>query len=666
MVSDPAGIGTAGRPGADQAELLQEDADRPARRLRGRPRQVVRAVAVAVTVFAVWQALRPLSQGSQYYLVLFLTGTLPLVFLSFRSGLQVPWARRHDRDDPTVTDWVLAVVAAVVCAYPVQPWSGGGYDAFLNRQGRLSDLDLVMGLVLLGLILEAVRRTAGWVLPAIGAVFLAYAYYGGQLPQSWAVAHAGLDVDQIIDALYNSGSGFFGTPLDVAATYIVLFALYGAVLEASGAGQFFVDLAGVCFRRSRTAAARTTVGAGFLLGTVSGSGTATAVTVGSTTWPILRRAGYGPDQGAGMLAAAGVGAILSPPTLGAAAFIVAEYVGVSYLTVVGWALIPTVLYYLGILWAVELDARRQGLTPVAIEGLTWASVLRRSYHLISLGVVVGLLLGDHTVARSVLWGTVVAFGLSFLDPEKALTPRRILDVLAETALSILAVVAVCAAAGVITAVTTKTGLGAQLSDLIVDAASVFGDDGTVVIVVTAVLSALALTLLGLAVPVTASFVIGWAVIAPALLSLGVSQPAVAMFVFYYSVLSEVTPPTALAAVGACAITGGRAMPAMMAALRYALPAFVVPLAFVVSDRGEYLLGRGDAVDVLLAGMCAAFAVVALGVAAAPVGVAARLPALVAVPLLLSFQPVAVVIGFALLAAAGTPSLSRQFSGRDTR
>ena len=192
-------------------------------------------------------------------------------------------------------------------------------------------------------------------------LFLAYGYYGGLLPQGWAIAHAGLDFDQIVDALYNSGSGFFGTPLDVAATYIVLFTIYGAVLELSGGARFFVDLSVAAFRRSRSAAGRTAVASGFLLGTVSGSGTATAVSVGAVTWPIMRRAGYTPERAGGVLAAAGVGALLSPPTLGAAAFIVAEYLEVSYLTVLGWAMIPTVLYYLGILLAVEIDARRFGM-----------------------------------------------------------------------------------------------------------------------------------------------------------------------------------------------------------------------------------------------------------------------------------------------------------------
>ena len=170
----------------------------------------------------------------------------------------------------------------------------------------------------------------------------------------------GVDWDQIISASFIQSTGLYGVPLDVAATYIVLFTIYGAVLDASGASKFFIDLSLAAFRRSRAAPGRTVTLAGFLLGSVSGSGTATTVSLGSVTWPILRRAGYPKENAGGMLAAAGIGAILSPPTLGAAAFIIAEYLGVPYLTVLVWAIVPTILYYLGILLAVEIDARRYG------------------------------------------------------------------------------------------------------------------------------------------------------------------------------------------------------------------------------------------------------------------------------------------------------------------
>lgn len=640
---------------ADASVVAQvDDQEKPGRPLTGWPNRVVATVAFAVALLTIWQVFRPLAQGSQYYLIVFLAGSLPLVFLVYRSGL----GRLDPEDRPGILDWTLAVVTLFVCLYPILPL-GGGYNGFLDRQGLLDPVDVVMGALLLILVLEACRRTTGWALPIVCGVFLAYGYYGGLLPQGWTIAHAGLDFDQIIDALYNSGSGFFGTPLDVAATYIVLFTIYGAVLELSGGARFFVDLSVAVFRRSRSAAGRTAVASGFLLGTVSGSGTATAVSVGAVTWPIMRRAGYTPERAGGVLAAAGVGALLSPPTLGAAAFIVAEYLEVSYLTVLGWAMIPTVLYYLGILLAVEIDARRYGMSPAGLASESaWKLLGRFGYHFSSLIAIVVLLAIGMSATRSVIYATLLAFALSFLDSRYRLTPRRVFDALSAGVRGVLPVVAVCAAAGVITATTTKTGLGAQFSSLLVGGVDALTDNRTLMLALTAVFAAVALALLGLAIPVTASFVIGWVIIGPALLALDVPAPAAAMFVFYYSVLSEVTPPTALAAVGASAVTGGRAIPTMWHALRYAAPAFLVPIAFVLTAPGEYLLARGPWLGVLWAAAAACVGIVALSFAAGGwvlgVGEARLIPRLltgVAALLLLFLNPATIAAGSVCLLAA---------------
>ncbi|MBL7253831.1 TRAP transporter permease [Paractinoplanes lichenicola] len=633
--------------------LHYDDEELPARELKGRIGLAVAIVAFAVAVLVLWQVFRPLARGSQYYLIIFLAGTLPLVFLAYRSRIF-----KRKSDSPTVADWVLAAAALVVCLYPISPF-GGGYDGFLDRQGLLEPADIVFGAVLLVLVVEACRRTTGWALPVVCLAFLAYGYYGGLLPQSWPIAHAGLDFSQIVDALYNSGSGFYGTPLDVAATYIVLFTIYGAVLDLSGASRFFVDLSVAAFRKSRSAAGRTAVAAGFLLGTVSGSGTATAVSVGAVTWPMLRRAGYPAEQAGGMLAAAGVGAILSPPTLGAAAFIVAEYLDVSYLTVLGWAMIPTVLYYLGILLAVEIDVRRFRVRSLETPQVSTLRLLGRfGYHFSSLVLIVVLLALGQSATRAVVYATLLAFALSFLDRRSWLTPQRLFTALSAGVRGVLPVVAVCAAAGIITATTTKTGLGAQLASLLVRGAQAVTDNPTVVLALTVILAAIALSILGLAVPVTASFIIGWVIIGPALLALGVPAPAAAMFVFYYSVLSEVTPPTALAAVGASAITGGRTIPTMWQALKYALPAFLAPIAFVLTPSGSYLLARGPFLDIVWASLAAMLGVAGLAVATGGwvlgvgrAGTGARVLAALAGLLLLYLEPLTIGLGILLLAAA---------------
>ena len=662
FMGDDRSLGSSVRSGASTMDVPQvDDEELPARDLVGRTGLAVAIVAFAVALLVLWQVFRPLARGSQFYLIIFLAGTLPLVFLAYRSRLL-----KKGRDRPTVPDWILAVTTLVVCLYPVNPF-GGGYDGFLDRQGLLEPTDVIFGAVLLVLVVEACRRTTGLALPIVCLGFLAYAYYGGLLPQSWPIAHAGLDFAQIVDALYNSGSGFYSTPLDVAATYIVLFTIYGAVLDLSGASRFFVDLSVAAFRRSRSAAGRTAVAAGFLLGTVSGSGTATAVSVGAVTWPLLRRAGYPAEQAGGMLAAAGVGAILSPPTLGAAAFIVAEYLDVSYLTVLGWAMIPTVLYYFGILLAVEIDVRRfrvQGLEAPPVSSLRLLA--RFGYHFSSLILIVVLLALGQSATRAVVYATLLAFALSFLDRRSWLTPRRLFGALSAGVRSVLPVVAVCAAAGIITATTTKTGLGAQLASLLVRGAQAVTSNPTAVLALTVILAAVALAILGLAVPVTASFIIGWVIIGPALLALGVPAPAAAMFVFYYSVLSEVTPPTALAAVGASAITGGRTIPTMWQALKYALPAFLAPIAFVLTPAGSYLLARGPFVDILgatlaalagVAGLAVATGGWVLGVGRASTG--PRVLAALAGLLLLYLEPLTIGAGVVLLAlAAGWAALDR--------
>ncbi|HEY0636560.1 MAG TPA: TRAP transporter fused permease subunit [Pseudonocardiaceae bacterium] len=680
--------------------VAEYDEERPARRLGRRLDLAIGVVALVGALVVIRQVFFPISQGNQFYLIVFLALVLPLTFLCYRPGVR----RRHHartaqdgptaddgsdpgdhRDDPGIADWVLAVAALLVCLYPVLPVPGGGFDAFLDRQGSLGPLDVTMGAILLVLVVEACRRTTGPMLPVVALAFLAYAYYGGFLPVTWPVSHAGLDFDQIVNALYNDASGFFGTPLDVCATYIVLFTIYGAVLDRTGAGRFFIELSFSLFKGSRTAPGRTVALSGFLLGTVSGSGTATAVSLGSVAWPTLRRAGYPADQAGGMLAASGIGAILSPPTLGAAAFIIAEYLQVSYLDVLIWAIVPTLLYYLGIALAVEIDARRFGARAVDVPSRPTLWLLGRfGYHFVSLGVIVLFLALDIPPVRAVVYATAVAavFGLverllsRRADPfepagdgrEPVRTALRGYAVGLGTALStgvraVLPVAAVCATAGVVTATITKTGLGQTLADLLVTAARALTDNPTAVLVVTAVFAAVAILLLGMAVPVTASFIISWVVIGPALLDLGVSAPETAMFIFYYAVLSEVSPPTALAAVASAALTGGDVVRTMLQACKYTLPAFLVPVAFVITDNGANLLWRGDLVDVAWTFGASALAVAALAVVTggwitAPAGVWERLLCVPAAAFLLYLHPTAIAVGSGFLALAVAVHLIR--------
>jgi TRAP transporter 4TM/12TM fusion protein len=651
----------AAGPAGDQPEALlaEYEAEKPARHLTGPARLVVSAAGVGLSCYAIWWVLDP--QPAQRYRMTFLAVALGMTFLVYR-----PWTRRRvpttpagepgpderperpgngQPDNPGVLDWALAAAAVVVIAWPLLD-----FDAFVRRAVRPTTTDIALGLAAIALVLEATRRTIGWILPAICLAFLAYAYYGNLIPVGYLLGHVGYDVDRLVGQTFMGVEGIFGVPLDVAATYIVLFTIYGAVLEYSGAGRYFIDVSFAAFGRSAAAPARTVTLAGFLLGTVSGSGVATTVTLGSVAWPVLRRAGYPRDQGGGILAASGIGAILSPPTLGAAAFIIAEFLNVSYLQVLLFATIPTVLYYLGIVLAIEADSRRFRTRAVGLDTPPLGRLLLRwGYHFSSLFLIVILMAFGLSPFRAVLYATVAAFLLSFLDRSTWMTPRRTWEALAAGAIGVLPVAATTAAAGIIVAVVTLTGLGLKVSSIIVDLAG--GRLG-----LAALYSAIAVLVLGLAVPVTASFIIAAVIIGPALTTLGVEPFAAYMFIFYYAVLSEVSPPTALSAVAAAAITGGNPFRTMMLTWRYTLPAFLVPFAFVLSPRGEALLLEGPVGTILLVLAVSVVAVAALALAtgawlAGPAGWPERALAGLAAVLLLYLEPAAIGAGLALAAAA---------------
>jgi TRAP transporter 4TM/12TM fusion protein len=664
-------------PAAARAETLlaEYEAERPARRLSGLPAWMVSVAGAALSCYALYWVWQP--QPAQRYRMTFLAVALGLTFLVYRprtrrrdpgsapdQGGDAPAAtepakvgdRERDgqpaadeapgrpADNPGVLDWLLAAAAVAVLVIPLLD-----FDDFSRRAARPTGLDVALGLAAVVLVLEATRRTVGWALPIVCLAFLAYAYYGNLIPVGYSLGHVGYDFDRLVGQTFMGIEGIFGVPLDVAATYIVLFTIYGAVLEYSGASRFFIDVSFAAFGTSAAAPARTVALAGFLLGTVSGSGVATTVTLGSVSWPILRRAGYPREAGGGVLAASGIGAILSPPTLGAAAFIIAELLNTSYLKVLLFATIPTVLYYLGIILAIEADSRRFRTHGVEVDTPPLGRLLARyGYHFSSLFLIVVLMAFGLTPFRAVLWATVAAFLLSFLNPTNRLGPRRTFQALAAGATGVLPVAATTAAAGIIVAVVTLTGLGLKVSSIIVDLAA-----GRLVL--AAVYSAIAVLVLGLAVPVTASFVIAAVIIGPALTALGVEPFAAYMFIFYYAVLSEVSPPTALSAVAAAAITGGNAFRTMMLTWRYSLPAFMVPFAFVLAPSGRALLMQGPAGEIVLVLAVSSVAVAALAVAtgswlAGPARPPERLLCGAGGLLLLYLQPFWVAAGLALVAA----------------
>jgi TRAP transporter 4TM/12TM fusion protein len=442
----------------------------------------------------------------------------------------------------------------------------------------------------------------------------------------------------------------------------VLFTIYGSILEHSGAGRFFVDWTTAAIGRSGRGAGpgRTVTAAGYLLGAVSGSGVANTVMLGAVTWPLMKRAGYPADTAGAVLAAAGIGAILAPPVMGAAAFLIAEFLHISYLEVIVTAAIPAALYYLSILLMVEADSRRLGLRPIDTD-LPPLGVLTRQgwFHFTSIAAIVVLMTQGFTTFRSVFWAMVLAVALSFLNRETALTPRRLATALASGGRGVLPVAATTAAAGIIVGVVTLTGLGLKVAGLIVALAG--GN-----LLLTILYAGIAVWMLGLAIPVTASYIIAAVMVVPALVQVGVAELAAHMFVFYYAVLSEVSPPTALSPFAAAAITGGSPFRTTMLSWKYAAPAFVVPFAFTIDPRGLGLLLHSRPANVLWATVSAVLALVAFAIAAngwmrKPVSPLERVMAGVSSVLLFIPRGASAVAGGALLAILAARQLRN--SGR---
>ena len=586
------------------SEIPSDEA--PTRRLGGFAGHLASALAVGLSLYALYWVLFVVQP--QVYRVSFLLIALVLSFLSFpRVRPSTSLRPGGATEGVTLLDWTLIAVSIVALSWPLIDFS-----AFIYRAAVPKAIDIALGSVAVLLVLEATRRAVGWILPVTAGLFLLYAWAGPTFDDIGLplFAHRGYNPDRLVGTLYMTLEGMFGVPLDVAATYIILFTIYGAVLELSGAGQFFIDWAMAAMGKSRSGAApgRTVTVAGFLLGTVSGSGVATTVMLGSVSWPLLKRAGFKPETGGAILSAAGIGALLSPPTLGAAAFLIAEFLRISYLQVLVMATIPTILYYWSIFLMIEADSRRAGAQPAPVEGPgVWMLTRRYWYHFTSLAAIALLMVIGLSAFRAVFWATVLAAALSYVRRETAMTPRRLFDALRLGATGVLGVVATTATAGVIVGVVTLTGLGLKIAGIIVALAGGH-------LLLTVVYSALAVWMLGLAVPVTASYIIAAVMVAPALVQSGVPVAAAHMFIFYYAVLSEVSPPTALSPFAAAALTGGNPFKTMMLTWKYTLPAFLVPFAFTLSPEGMGLLLQADVASVAWASVTAAIGVGALAAA----------------------------------------------------
>jgi TRAP transporter 4TM/12TM fusion protein len=615
-VSDPAEVVV--RPDLDQIladdktkELIEEyEQEARTRPLNGVWARIATVLGVSTTLFALYYAIagaeipftgfvlvpsfRILGQTittPQIYTMIFLTAILVLTFIWYP-----PLARW--RSHVTILDMVLSIGAVAITAYIFV-----NFDQVIYRLASPTPADFAFGVIAIVLVLEAGRRTTGWHLPVIGIIAMLYAYLGDFMPGPFHVPPK--DLDDIVANQYLGLDGMLGTPLQVAATFIILFTIYGAILEYTGAGKFYVDLAFAITGRRPTGAARTVTIASFLLGTVSGSGVATTVTLGSIAYPMLKKAGHDRDSSGAILSAGGIGAVISPPVLGPAAFLMAEILKISYLDVVIMAMMPTILYYLGILLTIEIDARRMGARQIALDAPGfWELTARYWYQYTSLFAIIVFLLLGFTTITAVFWSIVVAILVSYIRRETALSPRRLIEALASGTRQVLGVAATTAVAGIIVGILLQTGLGLKVSSLILEL-------GLGNLVLTLIVSGIVLWVLGLSLPITATYLVAVPTVIPALTHLGVPPPAAHMFVFYYAVLSEVSPPVALSPFAAAAITGGNPYRTMMLTWKYALPCFLVPFMFTQPDGLAILWRDTTILEAFIASISACAGIVAL-------------------------------------------------------
>ncbi len=609
--------------------------------MSARPR-LVTVLAVAWSLFHLTTGFlgsRPAFQQRAIHLAL----GLMLVFLVvplMRTGPRRAWTR--------VVDVLLAVAAVAATGYVA--WD---YEGILLRSGSFHAHELWLGGLLVLAILEGTRRTIGWPLPLLTLLALAYAVVGGNLPG--LLGHRGYSARRIISTLYLTYDGIFGLILGVSATFVFLFVLFGVFFRESGAGQFFLDLAQALFGGVRGGSAKVAIVGSSLFGMISGSTVANAGTVGTVTIPLMKRSGFSPGGAAAVESAASVAGQLMPPVMGAAAFIMAEVLGVPYIQVALAAALPAALYYFALFVMVDLQAAKLGLRGLpAEERPALGPVLRRGWPaLIPVAVLIYLMGGvGYSPGLACFWAivTVVALGVV----RGTLSPGAVVRALGDGALAALEVVMAVACVGVIIGIVVLTGIGLKLSTLLLEASG-----GSLFVLL--VLTMLASLILGTALPTTATYVLLAVLVAPAIVKFGVPVMAAHLFVFYFGVIADITPPTALCVFVAANIAGAPFQRTCWLACRLALAGFILPFFFVYGP-GLVLIGSWAAVG--LAAVTATLGVIALAVAVEgylrrPLAWPDRATAAVAALLLIHAGWLTDLLGAAGLAVVA----ARQFAGR---
>jgi TRAP transporter 4TM/12TM fusion protein len=496
---------------------------------------------------------------------------------------------RNKWTDPK-NGWFAIDLLCALLTLAVQIYTLWDLDAFIFRRGDLSQMDIYVGTVMLILLLEATRRAVGWAMVIIAGFFLLQTalsdhffgiFYGP--PSSWFT---------VIDYLFMRENGIYSIPLMVMATYIFLFILFGAILVRSGAGRFFINVALALTGSKVGGPAKASVVSSCLMATVSGSAVANVVTTGSFTIPLMKRVGYRDYFAGAVEACASSGGQIMPPVMGAAAFVIAEFLNLPYLKVAVAGLFPAMIYFFSIFIMVHFEARKRNLATISAAELpNLKEEIKRGGHLfLSIAVIIILMVIGYTPMFAAFWAIISILVLSFLRPETRMRPVDILSALEEGARLAVSVSVACAAAGIIIGCVFVSGLGLKFTNLIVTTAAG-------VLPIALILTMIASLILGMGLTTTAVYITLAALVIPALVKMGVVPIAAHFFAFYYGLVSAITPPVALASFAAAGIAGSNPMQTGFHSLRLGIAKYILPFVFVyapgmvfVGSLNEILFG----------------------------------------------------------------------------
>lgn len=501
--------------------------------------------------------------AEQYHLGFYLILTFALIGILYRFRPDSPTSR------PSVLDMLLVCLSIFAIGYWIVE-----YPNLADRAGAYSRLDIVVGALGLIISFEVSRRTVGWGLPIIAAVGILYAIFGRAMPD--VIAHRGFTLRRIIEYCFFSQAGIFGIMANVMATYVILFIFFGAFLEKSGVGQFFINLPMSLAGRSVGGAAKVSVVTSGFFGSVTGSAIANTVTTGAFTIPLMKRIGFRPHIAGAVEASASVGGQFLPPVMGAGAFLMAERTGVPYSQIALLSIVPALLYFSAVWVMAHFEAKKEGLERIPESEIPNLFALLKTdwYYLLPLVVLIGILMAGYTAYKAAFFSILVTIAVSYFRPETRLTPKRILEATLTGAKNSLAIGGAVGTIGIIVAVIDLTGLGRIFPDLVL---SVAGDSRIIAVLLLAVAS----LILGMGIPVTAAYLITSELAVPILTSPDMGIPFIAahLIIFWLSQDSNITPPVALGAYAGAAIARADPWKTGWACFKFAKLLYIMPLLF---------------------------------------------------------------------------------------